>query len=119
MKSGTFLVVGGILLASSVAGYIVYKQLITTKKNDESIGKQEDKTTYGNKASEFPAPERKTEFSVVKNASINSVNTRHYAASQAMKEAITNIANKEEENVITDNSAILKKISSDLEDLLK
>lgn len=117
MKGGTFIVLGGLVLAG-VAGYIVYKQLTGTKNRDDN--KEQQHKTMANEGDTIVTPtERSTEFSDIKDKSANSVNTRHYAASQTIKESLTNITCKDEEDIVTDNSATLDKTSSDLDDLLK
>jgi hypothetical protein len=117
MKGGTFIVVGGLVLAG-VAGYIIYKQLTRTKSGDDNKEPQH-KTMSNEGDTTVTTTEINTEFSDIKDNSATSVNARHYAALQTIKESLTNITGKDEEVIVTDNSATLDKTSSDLDDLLK
>lgn len=121
MKGRIFLVLGGLAVAGYVA-YEVYKHLQKTKtdeygsdiKSDEDVSIGSETSSDGDTASASTSDVYETRAEVV-----HTVKERHNEAAMAMKESLNTIFKESDEDVITENSEALNKMSSELDDLLK
>lgn len=119
MKGSAFLVVGGLVVVGAVA-YGVYRYMASTKEttvkpsHESDIQKTEHQTEKATTTPPVVADLDKTKEDV-----IASMKATRKEAAQAIEGSLNTIFNEAEEDLVTENTETLNKISSDLEDLLK
>lgn len=119
MKSSTFLVIGGFVIAGAVA-YGVYRYMESAKKTTVEISRENDITKTEHQTEKAATdPLVADDLGTIKEATISSVKAMHKEAAQAIEESLNTIFNGAEEDLVTENTEILNKISSNIEDPLK
>lgn len=122
MRTHTLLVITGIVI-TGVAAYTTYRHFCKTKNED---CKKESAPNGGiNNAPDAPISEEvhsttTTDVYETREAVAHSVRGRHRDATYAMEQSLNTIFNNSEnDNTETENSQVLRKTSSEFDDLLK
>lgn len=119
MKGSTFLVVGGLVVVGAVA-YGVYRYMNSQKKTAVRPPRESDiKATERQTENTTTTSPIVTDLNSTKEEVISSMKATRKEAAQAIEKSLNTIFNGAEENLVTENTETLSKISSDLEDLLK
>lgn len=121
MKTHAFLIIAGIV-ATGVVAYTACRHFCKAKNEDC----KKDSVPNGgiNNAADAPISEEvhastTTDVYETRTAIAHSVRGRHREAANAMEQSLNTIFNDSEDDAETENSQVLRKTSSDLDDLLK
>ena len=122
MKKCIFLIIAGIV-AVGVAAYKVCRPFCKTVSEDcqkEPISNDNIHNVSDVSKSEEPHTPTVTDVYEARKAVVHSVRERHSEGAKAMEKSLNTIFNdSKNDNIVTENSQALGKISSDLDDLLK
>lgn len=115
MKGITILIIGSCVITGIVV-YKIYKN-INSSKNDLKNNKVE-KDSF-NSTKDMDTQSLKDIYEI-KKSTPSSIKNRHKEAAESIEKSLNTIFNKSEnDDILTDNTEDLKKIDSDLNDLLK
>lgn len=122
MKGKNFLLIGGIVAAGIIA-YGAYKCIYSGKKNNGKNGFDTERKEVSNSELELLTEHHASSEENMNEAKvgvISSIRERHYEAVKTMENSLNTIFYEQEvDNIVTENSETLERISGKLDDLLE